>query len=265
MTIHYHGLPLTPDVMLFDLSGKHVCISYATRRAKQVEISLKRMQSIMFDNGAFTIHQQGGVLDTDAFYRWVDPMLGHPHWAVVPDVIGGDVEDQRRLTKTWPFPREFGAPVWHLSLPIDYLLELTDEWPRVCLGSSKQYWQVGSPIWSRRMDEMMEALYRRRNRAPHLHGLRMMAQAGKRWPLTSVDSVNTARNYKDAEEMPSAMAARQDRVNGVTMCSHRPASVPQPPAPTLPIDLTAARRLRQWNAGVTELARHIPGARLVRA
>lgn len=203
--------------MLLDLSGKHVCISYATRREGQIEISLKRMQSIMFDNGAFTAHQQGGTLDVPAFYQWIDPMLCHPHWAVVPDVIGGSVEDQRRLLKTWPFPREFGAPVWHLSLPIDYLLELVDEWPRVCLGSSKQFWQVGAPIWTQRMEEVSEALYRRRIRAPWLHGLRMMAQAGKGWPLASVDSVNTARNYKDAEEMPGAMAARQDRVNGSTL------------------------------------------------
>lgn len=217
MTIHYHGLPLTPEVMLLDLAGRHVCISYATRRPAQTEISLRRMQSIMFDNGAFTIHQQGGCLDERAFYDWIGPMLGHPHWAVVPDVIRGTVEDQRALTKTWPFPRELGAPVWHLGLPIDYLLELTDEWPRVCLGSSEEFWQVGSPAWQRRMDEAAEAIFKRRRHAPWLHGLRMMAQAGKRWPLASVDSVNVARNYKTREDMPSVMAHRLDSINNQTV------------------------------------------------
>lgn len=217
MTVHYHGLPLTPEPMLFDLGGRNVCISYATQRPAQVEISLRIMQSIMFDNGQFSAFTQGGSLDVRALYRWLDPMLGHPHWAVVPDVIDGTVEEQRALVKTWPFPRELGAPVWHLALPIDYLLELTDEWPLVCLGSSGAYWQVGGPAWRKRMDEATEALFKRRRRAPRLHGLRMMAQAGKRWPLASVDSVNIARNYKDSETMPSRMADRIDRANNSTI------------------------------------------------
>jgi len=217
MTIHYHGLPLTPEVMLLDLTGRHVCISYATRRPAQTEISLKKMQSIMFDNGAFTIHQQGGELDEQAYYRWIEPMLGHPHWAVVPDVIDGDIEQQRALVKTWPFPREFGAPVWHLGLPLDYLLELIDEWPRVCLGSSGQFWQVGAPAWRKRMNEVREAVYGRRRQAPWLHGLRMMAQADKGWPLASVDSVNVARNYKDYLQMPGKVADRIDGMNGSTV------------------------------------------------
>lgn len=217
MTIHYHGLPLTPEVMLLDLAGRHVCISYATQRTRQTEISLRRMQSIMFDNGAFTIHQQGGRLDEVTYYRWLDAMLGHPHWAVVPDEIDGEVDQQRALVRTWPFPRELGAPVWHLALPIDYLLELIDEWPRVCLGSSRQYWQVGSPIWQRRMDEAAEAIFKRRRHAPWLHGLRMMAQAGKRWPLASVDSVNVSRNFKTYEDMPGSVAHRIDRINNPTI------------------------------------------------
>lgn len=217
MTIHYHGLPLTPEVMLLDLAGRHVCISYATRRPGQVETSLKLMQSVMFDNGAFTAHQQGGKLDERAFYSWVDPMLGHPHWAVVPDVIDGDVEQQRALAATWPFPRELGAPVWHLGLPIDYLLELIDHWPRVCFGSSGAFWEIGSTAWKRRMDESAEAVFKRRTRAPWIHGLRMMAQAGKRWPLTSVDSVNVSRNYKTRGEMPGSMAQRLDRENNSTV------------------------------------------------
>lgn len=216
MTIHYHGLPLTPEVMLLDLAGRHVCISYATQRPAQTEFSLRRMQSIMFDNGRFTQHQQGVEFSEIGFYNWIDPMLGQPHWAVIPDVIGGTIEEQRALVKTWPFPRELGAPVWHLALHIDYLLELIDEWPRVCLGSSEEYWQVGSPDWQQRMDEVAEAVFKRRRHAPWLHGLRMMAQAGKRWPLASVDSVNIARNYKTREDMPGAMANRLDRENSAT-------------------------------------------------
>jgi hypothetical protein len=220
VTIHYHGLPLTPEVMLLDLAGNHVCISHSTRRPPQVEMALRLMQSIMFDNGCFTTHQQGGVLDVNAFYTWVDPMLGHPHWAVVPDKIDGTVDEQREFAKTWPFPREFGAPVWHLGLPIDYLLELVDEWPRVCFGSSGAYWKVGSDKWRRRMEEACNAIWCKRTRTPNIHGLRMMDQAGKGWPLASVDSVNVARNYKDRDEMPGQMAQRLNRVNSHTVCPY---------------------------------------------
>lgn len=225
MTIHYHGLPITPEVMLLDLAGRHVCISYATRRAYQVDASLETMQSIMFDNGAFSAHQSGEVLDTEGLVRWLDPMLAHPHWAVVPDVIDGSVAEQRAMIAEWPFPPELSAPVWHLGAPIEYLIELASEWPRVCLGSSGAYWQVGAPAWAARMDEAFEALCARRRHLPWLHGLRMMAQAGKRWPLASVDSVNTALNYKRNMEMPGAMAQRQDRVNGPVRFRSRLASM----------------------------------------
>lgn len=217
MTVHYHGLPLTPEVMLYDLAGENVCISYATKRDAQTDICLRLMQSIMFDNGAFTIHQQGGELDEVVYYDWLEAMLGHPHWAVVPDVIDGTVEQQRALVATWPFPREFGAPVFHIGLPNDYLLELVDEWPRVCLGSSGVYWQIGSPAWKQRMLEIRDLLAAKRRQAPWLHGLRMMAQAGNGLGLASVDSVNTARNYKDYEDMPRHVARRQNRMNSSTI------------------------------------------------
>ncbi len=212
MTIHYHGLPLTPDVMLLDLAGRNVCISYATRRPTQVRMAVELMQSIMLDNGAFSFHTQGLATDWAGFYEWIEPMLAHPNWAVIPDVIGGGVEEQRALTAAWPFGA-MGAPVWHLGASIDYLLELADAWPRICFGSSDAYWEVGSDAWRRRMDEAFNALHRRRN-PPWIHGLRMMAQAGKHWPLASVDSVNVSRNFKTREEMPGRMADRIDRVNG---------------------------------------------------
>lgn len=211
MTIHYHGLPLTPEVMLLDLAGKHVCISYATERPKQTEQCLRLMQSIMFDNGAFTVHQQGGELDIDGYYAWLRPMLRHPHFAVVPDVIDGTVEQQREMMATWPFDRALGAPVWHLGLPLEYLVELARGWPRVCLGSSGLYWKIGSPSWKARMVEAFKALSDADAR-PWVHGLRMMNEAGN-WPLASVDSVNVSRNYKDREDMPGRMADKLDRVN----------------------------------------------------
>lgn len=213
MTVHYHGLPITPVVMALDLAGRHVCISYATKIDSQVELCLSKMQSIMFDNGAFSSFRNGEALDVEGFYKWIEPNLGHPHWAVVPDVIDGTVEQQRELLKSWPFPKAFGAPVWHLGLPLDYLKELCDTWPRICLGSSGQYWKIGDTSWRRRMAEAEEVICKLGN-PPWVHGLRMMHQAAKYGWIASVDSVNVSRNFKRNLEMPGQMALRIDQVNG---------------------------------------------------
>lgn len=139
--IHYHGTPLTPQRELEKMAGKHFCVSFAN--PQNADWCLKNGQSVMWDNGAFTSFTRGRPFDKEGFVRWLEPRIGHPHWAVVPDVIGGGIEEQREMLKDWPYPKEMSAPVWHLGLPIDYLLELCDEWPRVCFGSSAEYWKVG--------------------------------------------------------------------------------------------------------------------------
>ena len=150
-------------------------------------------------------------MDVLAYYDWLRPMLRHPHWAIVPDVIDGTVAQQRAMLTTWQFPRTLGAPVWHLGLPLSYLVELARTWPRICFGSSGEYWTIGSPRWNGRMRQAFAAL-EAAHCSPWVHGLRMMNQAGK-WPLASVDSVNIARNYSSNGDMPSRMADRIDRVN----------------------------------------------------
>lgn len=122
--IHYHGTPLTPRAELLKMAGKHFCVSF--ERPDDAAWCLANGQSVMLDNGAFTAHTKGKELDPQAYYAWLDSRLGHPHWAVIPDVIGGSVEQQKELVCQWPFKKDLGAPVWHLHLPIDYLLTLAD-------------------------------------------------------------------------------------------------------------------------------------------
>jgi hypothetical protein len=208
MTIHYHGTPLSPRAELYKLAGRHFCVPFSDPRDADTCQAIG--QSIMFDNGAFTTFTQGMAFDEEGFYRWVEPRLGHPHWAVVPDVIGGAVEQQREMTARWPFPRALGAPVWHLGLPLDYLLELVEHWPRVCFGSSGEYWQVGSDAWQRKCDEAFNALAKRHRYLPAIHMLRGLALAGDRWPFASLDSVNVARNFKDTDTCPERMARNID-------------------------------------------------------
>lgn len=221
--LKYHGTPITPKAQLDRMHGRNFCVPYP--RPDNLAHCLRIGQSLMLDNGAFSVKTRGEVFDLHGFYDWIDPILAHPHWAVVPDVIDGTVEQQRAMVATWPHRKEFGVPVWHLGLPIDYLLELCDQWGQVCLGSAGQYWQIGSPAWCGRMDEAFNAMTRTFGRLPWTHGLRMLGQAAGPWPLSSADSTNVAQNYK--------------RDTGCADCKARPIDSTNPPA------LWAARPIQE--------------------
>lgn len=206
--IHYHGTPITPRKALLEMAGRHFCVSFA--RPDDLQDCLRIGQSLMLDNGAFTAYTQGRPMDVAGYIEWCDQHLAHPHWAVIPDVIDGDEDQQRVGIAGWPFPAELSAPVWHLGLSLDWLLELADNWQRICLGSSGQYWEIGSPSWTKRMDEAFDALASHRRHLPWIHGMRMLGQSDGPWPLASADSTNVARNYKRNQEQPDLMAARID-------------------------------------------------------
>jgi hypothetical protein len=208
--IHYHGTPLTPRAELLKMAGKNFCVSFAN--PGDADWCLQNGQSVMWDNGAFSLHTQGRDIDWPRFYAWVEPRLGHPHWGVVPDVIDGDVSDNLNLIAQWPHPRDLSAVVWHMAEPIEHLLALVDlGFGKVCFGSSGRYWQVGSADWELRADTAFNALERRGLR-PWVHMLRGLALCGDRWPFASADSVNVARNFKDTNTCPERMARRIDAV-----------------------------------------------------
>lgn len=217
--IHYHGTPLTPRSDLLKMAGKNFCVSFVEPR--DAEWCLTHGQSVMWDNGAFSVHTKGETVDWADYYAWLEPRLGHPHWAVIPDVIDGTVEQQRGLVAQWPFDRFLAAPVWHLGLPISYLIDLAQHWPRICFGSTSQYWQVGSPLWARRCDEAFNELERRGLR-PWIHMLRGLSLAGDQWPFASADSVNVARNFKDSRTCPERMARRIDAIQCPVRWTLRP-------------------------------------------
>lgn len=212
---------MTPRAQLMTMKGRNFCVSYFEPR--DADVCLQLGQSVMWDNGAFSVKTRGLEFDRDGFYAWVEPKLAHPHWAVVPDVIDGTVDEQRAMVKTWPFRKSLGLPVWHLGLPINYLLELCDQWERVCFGSTAQYWDIGSSDWCRRMDEAFNALARTFGaQLPWVHGLRMLGQSSGPWPLASADSVNVARNFKDYGKCPDCVAMRIDSTNPPRQWTERP-------------------------------------------
>jgi hypothetical protein len=207
--IHYHGTPITPKQKLLEMRGRHFCVSFADPR--DIEDCLKIGQSVMLDNGAFTAFTKGKPMDKDGFFSWCEEHLSPPHWAVIPDVIGGSEEEQKQNLNDWPFPKDLSAPVWHLHLSLDYLQELVDSFPKVCFGSSAEFWQIGTRKWEQRMDQAFEFLSKRRF-LPWIHGMRMLGQSGNRWPLASADSSNIARHHAELNISPDVMADRIDAI-----------------------------------------------------
>jgi hypothetical protein len=195
---------------LYELAGRHFCVSYAApgdvARCHQIG------QSVMLDNGAFSFWKSRRATDWHGFYAWADQWLDYPTtWAIVPDVIEAGEEVQDALIRQWPHGRK-GSPVWHMHESLGRLLRLVDEWPRVCVGSSKQFAVVLSPEWQAKMDKAWNAIARAHARTPNLHMLRGMQLSGKRWPFASVDSTDIARNHNRPQNTPRAMADRWDAI-----------------------------------------------------
>lgn len=215
MTIHYHGTPITPLDQLRRMAGRNFCVPYP--RPDSLKVCLQIGQSLMFDNGAFSVWTRGETLDVDGYYRWLEPILAPPHFAIIPDVIGGTVEENNALIDAWPQVWDHvGAPVWHLNEPLEQLCNLVSAgWQKVCLGSAGEYRDIGTPAWCSRMDEAFNELLRCFGTVPWIHGLRMLGQAD-RWPLASADSTNVAQNFK--------------RDTGCAECKAAPIDAAQTPA-----------------------------------
>lgn len=217
--MHYHGTPITPAPVLARLAGRNFCVSFAEPR--DLKTCLAIGQAVMGDSGAFSTYTRGHQMDWPAYFEWLQPWLRPPHWAVAPDVIGGDVDAQRDVQGAWPFDRALGAAVWHIHLPLDWLAELVDTWPRVAFGSSGEFWEIGTDAWRGRIDAAWNFLARR-GAIPNIHMLRAMRQASEGpWPFASADSTSVARNHagapsrgtprRDAGLMAAAIDARNPR------------------------------------------------------
>ena len=213
MTLHYHGTPITPHETMLGLAGCCFCVSFADPR--QVRAAHDLGQSVLLDNGAFSLWRAGLPTDWPGFYAWCDEWLDWPTtWAVIPDVIDGGAEENDALIEQWPFS-DRGAPVWHLHEPLERLVALADRWPRVCFGSSGEYAQLNTPQWHGRMVDAWNELAKRHQRLPWVHMLRGMDLGGGPYPFASLDSTNIARNharnsrYRSPRQMANAIDSRQ--------------------------------------------------------
>jgi hypothetical protein len=167
----------------------------------------------MWDNGAFSTYTQGKLFNVDGYIQWLDDKLYGANWGVVPDVIGGSVDQQRELHKKWVYPKHLSCYVWHMDLPLDWLREMVEEYPRIAFGSSGRYWKLSSQEWRDRADEAWE-LIEKTNTRPWVHMMRGLSVSGKRWPFASADSTNVARNHS-SHKIKKCTREMADRIDSL--------------------------------------------------
>lgn len=227
--IHYHGLPITPATAAeVAIRSGHAFVSFA--HPGQMGLAVAACQSFALDNGAFSAWRKGkAITDWEPYYAFAEAGKRHPNcdFAVIPDVIDGSEGDNDDLVADWPLPRWFGAPVWHLHESFSRLERLAERFPRVCLGSSGDYAQIGTERWWRRMHHAMRVVCNDDGQPLcRLHGLRMLdPDVFSRFPFASADSTNIGRNIgidsawrgtylpRTKEDRAQAMRARIESIN----------------------------------------------------
>jgi hypothetical protein len=207
--IHYHGTPITPRERLYELAGRHFCVSAAEPR--DVKVCHEIGQSVMLDNGAFSFWRKNAIPEWDGVLDWMEPWLDYPTtWAVIPDVINGSEEENDRLLVSW-FARRMppGAPVWHIHESFERLRRLVSGYERVCFGSSAEFATIGTDMWHRRISAAFDVISNVHGRVPWIHMLRGMS-VGCDYPFASVDSTDIARNHNRDHNTVRTLADRWD-------------------------------------------------------
>lgn len=180
--IHYHGLPITPESAAYQaVNCGHAFVSFA--HPQQLGLAIEICQSFAIDNGAFSAWKSGKpVKDWTSFYEFANECLKYPHcdFIIIPDVIDGSEKDNDTLLIEIPISKNFAVP----------------DYPRIALGSSGEFAQVGANNWWKRMNDMMNIVCDKDGRPlVKMHGLRMLnPEIFSKLPISSADSTNIARN-----------------------------------------------------------------------
>ncbi len=77
-------------------------ISFAEPR--DITLAACNCQSFAVDNGAFSLWRSGKLANWSGYYEWVSEWATHPgfDWALIPDVIDGDEDQNNALIDQWP-------------------------------------------------------------------------------------------------------------------------------------------------------------------
>lgn len=223
--IRYHGTPITPSSAGVEiLTGRHGLVSFYDPR--QLEMVAEVCHSFILDNGSFSHWKQGkGTIDVKEFAQWVIKWHRHPgfDFCFAPDVIDGTEKDNDdmmrefhcRITENLSnfLGRPKFLPIWHLGESLGRLKRLVGVHDHIALGSSGEYAEIGTDRWEYRMNDVFELLCDNQGRPlVKVHGLRMMSPTiFSRYPFSSVDSANIARNMgidKEWDRIPYLSSLR---------------------------------------------------------
>lgn len=196
--IAYHGTPVggkKEDAARF-LRGRHALVSFAN--PQDMPIVAEACASFVLDNGAFSFWRGGKTPDWDAWQEWALMWSKHPgyDWALIPDVIGGTEDENKRLMFHYGRKVPCTVPVYHMHESLEHAAQLAENHERVAIGSSGEWPNPGTTSWWSRISDVMDAMCDDEGRPKcKLHGLRMLDPLiFSRLPLSSADSCNAVIN-----------------------------------------------------------------------
>lgn len=263
------GLPLNPMHLLNQLKGASFCVSYATRSklGRQLDQAISLVgddQILLVDNGAFTHWNNGGAMTDDyidGYEKWANDILDRcPNAiAVIPDVIGGTVEQNAKLIEETGLDTDRAMAIWHLHEPLSYLTALCDRFGYIGFGSTAD--APGSDKWHARIQEAFAAIDAWEQETgeprPRIHMMRAQ-QYAHLYPFDSSDSTNVAVNHNaQLRKNGHNVAQFAARIDGKIQSSAGPATYHQiirpivEPAYELPANPTAIDLwLHQYHTGI---------------
>jgi len=195
--IKYYGTPITP-YSVFDkyMMDRNVCISFLNpgnlKRAKDI------CNRIIIDNGAYTFFRKRIKPNWNKFYNFIDKHYKDIDSFFIPDSIDGTETDNNRLINEVPeILFEKAIPVYHLHESTERLGELMSKFDYIALGSSGDYWKIGSDKWHFRMNELMKIICNSHGRPKvKIHMLRCLnPNIFNIYPFYSGDSTGFAQNH----------------------------------------------------------------------
>ena len=249
-----HGTPITPASALASMAPTSFCVSYWNRRPLGPYLDrLAPDGTLLLDNGAYNVWRESmrrqargeppiavGPRYWQAYYDWAEPILRDvpQALAIIPDVIGGSEEDNRRLALDVParLPLDRMVPVWHLGEGLAQLDWMAEGFGIIAFGSSGRFSSPCTQAWRERMAQAFDALEaacadpsagRHRPQVHLLRGLAAMAGTPE-FPVTSADSTNLARNHARASGSGTSVARFQGRLEACRFPDPRGPAWPDP-------------------------------------
>jgi hypothetical protein len=241
-----YGLPLNPTPLLEQLDGASFCVSYATRQrlGKQLDQAIRLVGQdgiLMVDNGAFTHWKTGGSMTEEyieGFETWAQDILDRcpQAIAVIPDVIGGNEEQNAELVRTSLLPWDRAMPVWHMHESLEYLLWLCEAFDYVAFGSTVD--APGSDKWHARIEEAFAAIDQWERESdgayirPRIHMMRAQNFAHL-FDFDSADSTNLAVNHNRQIKKGETFTGFASRIDAKIQASAGPEAEHQTKRPLL--------------------------------